>query len=210
MSIYNTARTGIKLLLLGAMSMSSVAMAQQWQGVSGAIPTPTTGVPPRGGEIRVCCPPIAQQSFNPYFAVHQLPGKNITQTYGLTFTPSAALDSQMLAYAPFAGLFAPAGWVANSVLLDAEMKELTTPNTSNPTIADFGPGTPVFQGKLRGYWTNSTIWNGTHGGHTWDQHFKDGYDVSPNHMQPNKWYMIKLTLKLGSGPINGIPIGHRV
>lgn len=57
------------------------------------------------------------------FRIHQLPVRSIADNYGLTFMPTAALDAQMKAYAPFAGLFVPFG-VPNSVLLDAEMKEL--------------------------------------------------------------------------------------
>ncbi len=163
------------------------------------MPLPIEDAPTKG-EIRVCCPPITQQSFQPYFRVHQLAGKNITQTYGLEFLPTAALDAQMQAYAPFAGLFAPLNWTANSVLLDSDMKELTIPATGTPTPGDWAAATAtVFHGKLRGWWATGTgVWNGMHGSHTWDQHYKDGMDVSPSYMQPNKWYMIKLNLKLAS------------
>ncbi len=200
MTIMKQARSGITSLLFAAAIIPSVAMAQTAPARELAGIGRGDTVQSRGS-IKVCCPPITDQSFNPYFAIHQLPGKNITQTYGLSFNPSAALDTQMKAYAPFAGLFAPAGWTPNSVLLDSEMKELVLPNTSTPTAADFSTSgnVPVYHGKIRGWFANgTTIWDGPHGTHPWRQHYNDGKDVSPSFMQPNKWYMIKLNLKLAS------------
>jgi hypothetical protein len=153
--------------------------------------------------INVCCAPITKGSWQPYFRVQQSPGKNITQTYGLTFLPSPALDAQMKAYAPFAGLFTPNGWVPNSVHLDAELRELTVSPTSTPTAADFSAGTGVYQHSLRAWWTTapSGIWNGPDAApisHGWERELEDNIHVSPAHMQPNKWYMVRLTLKLAS------------
>jgi hypothetical protein len=188
----------VKLAQLGPIRGNSVQM-------SDAIPVP------RGDSnvISVCCPPIAKQSFAPYFRVHQLAGKNITQTYGLDFLPTAALDAQMKAFAPFAALFSPYA-SPNSVLLDAEMRELNVPTTWNATSAAVTESafnsstTPVYRHALRGWWTNpgSGIWNGPHadfGNHPWEQTFQDGKHVTPgSFMQPNKWYVIKLTLQLAS------------
>lgn len=152
--------------------------------------------------INVCCAPITKGSWQPYFRVQQSPGKNITQTYGLTFLPTPALDAQMKAYAPFAGLFTPNGWVPNSVHLDAELRELTVSPTSTPTAADFS-GTVVYQHSLRAWWTTapSGIWNGPDAApisHGWERELEDNIHVTPAHMQPNKWYMVRLTLKLAS------------
>lgn len=159
------------------------------------------------GTVNVCCPPIAKESFKPMFRIHQLPGKGIADTYGVTFQPTAALDTQMKAFAPFAGLFTPNGWLAHSVLLDSEMKELTQPSTWTPTLSNVGPafaaGAPVYSHALRGWWTvpGSGVWDGPHndfGNHKWEFTYEDGKHVSPNFMKPNKWYVIKLTLKLAS------------
>lgn len=174
----------------------------------GAIKEQFEQVPIDRDVITVCCPPITQQSFASYFRVHQLPGKNITQTYGLDFLPTAALDTQMKAFAPFAGLFSPYP-SPNSVHLDAEMKELNVPVAWNATSAAVtetafnASTTSVYQHSLRAWWTvpGSGIWNGPHndfGNHPWEQNFQDGKHVSPAFMQPNKWYVIKLTLKLAS------------
>lgn len=186
--------------------------AQRQVGNPTTVP-PFDQQPDRKG-VNPCCPPIWGESFNRFFRVHQLPGKNITDTYGLEFMPDAGLDAQMKAYAPYAGLYAPAGWVANSVLLVAEMKKLTLANTSTPTAAAFNASgnVPVYvdtsgsllKHALRGWWTvpASGIWNGPHadyGAHVWEKMYMDGvHSQSPQHMQPNVWYMIKLTLQLAS------------
>jgi hypothetical protein len=206
MTIMSMARTGVKTLLLAATILPSAAMAQAGPVSAGPVGAVTSG---RGNGVEICCPPIAKQDFAKYFTHHQLPGKNITDTYGLAFGTNpallAALDTQMKAYAPFAALFAPFGWTGHSVLLDTEMKELSLPNSATPTAADFAAGgnIPVFHNKIRGWYANGTsIWDGPHAGHPWKEHFNDGKDVSPNFMKPNKWYMIKLSLNLASNKPN--------
>ncbi|MFM6931348.1 MAG: hypothetical protein ACKOUT_03790 [Novosphingobium sp.] len=161
-----------------------------------APPAPT-------GAIPTCCPPIFGQKMDNMFRVHQLPGKGLGDTYGLAFNPPAALDTQMKAFAIYAGMFAPNGWTANSVLLNAEMKKLNIPSNSTPGIGDFPPGATVSSGTLRGWWTTtpSNVWNGS-SGTPFDQMFNDGKTVSPNHMQPNTWYMVKLDLNLASKDSN--------
>ena len=172
------------------------------------------------GGVRACCPPIWDEKFSRFFRIHQLPGKNITDTYGVEFLPDAAMDTQMKAYAPYAGIYAPAGWTANSVLLVAEMKQIpTVPSTSTPTAVLFGLSSniPVLintgggtKHALRGWWTasGSGIWNGPHndfGNHPWEKMYMDGVHAqSPTHMQPDTWYMIKLTLELASKK-DGVP-----
>jgi hypothetical protein len=159
--------------------------------------------PPPTGPMPTCCPPIFNQKMDSMFRVHQLPGKGLSDTYGLGFMPPAALDTQMKAFAIYAGMFAPNGWTANSVLLNAEMKKLNIPSNATPGIGDFVPGTAVSNGTLRGWWTTtpSNVWNGS-SGTPFDQMFNDGKTVSPNHMQPNTWYMVKLDLKLASKDSN--------
>lgn len=199
MTIMKKARSGVTSLLFAATILPSIAMAQSGPEVSGRASSAAVSAL----DVKVCCPPVAENSFSSYFTHHQLPGKNITQTYGLSFTPSTALDAQMKAYAPFAALFAPATWTGHSVMLDAEMKELSLPITSTPTIGNFNTGTPVHQGKLRGWLSNGTgVWTGT--AVAWAKRFNDGGAVSPNFMKPGKWYMTKLTLKLGSNK-PGVP-----
>ena len=168
--------------------------------------------------IRACCPPIWNENFSRFFRLHQLPGKNITDTYGVEFLPDAAMDTQMKAYAPYAGFYAPAGWTANSVLLVAEMKQIpTVPPTSTPNASHFGLSTNIPvppKHALRGWWTvsGSGIWNGPHndfGNHPWEKMFMDGIHAqSPTHMQPDKWYMIKLILELASKK-DGVPSSWR-
>ncbi|MFM6931349.1 MAG: hypothetical protein ACKOUT_03795 [Novosphingobium sp.] len=158
-----------------------------------------------------CCPPIFNQKMDGMFRVDQLAGKGLSDTYGLAFTPSYWLDPQMKAFAIYAGIFAPTGWTANSVLLDSEMKELAIASNATPTIANFAGGTVVTAGALRGWWstTPSSVWNGPDGnGKPFDQKYKDGVYVSPGHMKPNTWYMIKLSLKLAS--TNGTPNSWKV
>lgn len=159
--------------------------------------------PPPTGPMTTCCPPIFGQKMDNMFRVHQLPGKGLNDTYGLAFMPPAALDTQMKAFAIYAGMFAPNGWTANSVLLNAEMKKLNIPSNSTPSINHFALGTTVSNGTLRGWWatTPSNVWNGS-SGTPFDQMFNDGKTVSPNHMQPNTWYMVKLDLKLASKDSN--------
>lgn len=183
---------------------------------------PPTEVLPAENGVRACCPPIWDENFSRFFRIHQLPGKNITDTYGVEFLPDAAMDAQMKAYAPYAGIYAPAGWTANSVLLVAEMKQLAVPVTSTPNAGSFGLGTnipvPVGTGvnkhALRGWWTisGSGIWNGPHndyGSHPWEKMYMDGVHAqSPTHMKPDKWYMIKLTLELASKK-DGVPDSWR-
>ncbi|MFM5930665.1 MAG: hypothetical protein ACKOPQ_07130 [Novosphingobium sp.] len=198
-------KTILASLALSTLGLSAPGMAQRvmpgnLDAVQAGPIKGDVGVP-RGG-INVCCPPIAKQDFAPFFRVQQSPGKNITQTYGLDFLPTAALDTQMKAYAPFAGLFAPSGY-PNSVLLDAEMRKM--PGTATPTPSSFSGGTPVHQHAMRGWWTTSpsNVWNGpatTHTpfpSHVWEKEFNDNlHPSSTGNMQPNTWYMIKLTLKL--------------
>lgn len=207
MTNMNKARTALASLLVAAVAIPTIALAQgKPPADQGQLGTAVNlgGLAVGNTSIRVCCPPVATQSFAPYFAAHQLPGKNATQTYGLNFTASAVLDAQMAAYAPFAALFAPATWTGHSVMLHAEMKELTSlPIGASPTAADFalGTNTPVNTGKLRGWYVSGGVWNGPDGPPTpyvWNTRFNDGQAVSPVHMKPNKLYMIKLTLRLGS------------
>ena len=155
------------------------------------------------GAIPTCCPPIFAQKMDGMFRVHQLPNKGLSDSYGLMFSPTALLDTQMKAYAIYAGMSAPNGWTSNSVLLNAEMKKLNIPGNATPSIGDFVPGTAVSNGTLRGWWTTtpSNVWNGS-SGTPFDQRFNDGQTVSPNHMQPNTWYMVKLTLQLASKDSN--------
>lgn len=185
-----------------------------------------------GKGIRACCPKIWEESFGKYFRVHQLPGKNITQTYGVEFLPDAAMDTQMKVYAPYAGTYAPAGWTANSVLLVAEMRKVATPLGLIPTSADFNavnsaPSSPHVvwinlaknrnEHALRGWWTSpsSGIWNGPYGPGScatvpWERTYMDGIcsKATDNHMTPNAWYVIRLKLQLASKK-NGIPDSWR-
>jgi hypothetical protein len=176
-----------------------------------------------GKGIRACCPPIWDESFTKYFRVHQLPNKNITDTYGVEFLPNSAMDTQMKAYAPYAGLYAPAGWTANSVLLVAEMRQV-----ASPTIPAFNASTTVVntvnlgirnEHALRAWWTNSGsgIWNGPFANATtagcavvpWERMYMDGIcSKAPNHMKPNTWYMIRLKLQLASVK-DGVPNSWR-
>lgn len=155
------------------------------------------------GPMPTCCPPIFGQKMDNMFRVQQLPGKGLNDTYGLAFMPPAALDTQMKAFAIYVGMFAPNGWTPNSVLLNAEMKKLNIPSNAAPSISHFPSGTTVSNGTLRGWWTTtpSNVWNGS-GSTTFDQMFNDGKTVSPNHMQPNTWYMVKLNLNLASKDSN--------
>ena len=150
-----------------------------------------------------CCPAVFAQKMDGMFRVHQLPGKGLADSYGLSFSPSPWLDPQMKSFAIYVGMFAPNGWTSNSVLLNAEMKKLNIPGNATPSIGDFVPGTAVSNGTLRGWWTTtpSNVWNGS-SGTPFDQRFNDGQTVSPNHMQPNTWYMVKLTLQLASKDSN--------
>ncbi len=202
MTISNKARSGLTSLLFAAAFIPSIATAQiappVGQGQLGTAAN-SSGPTKPNSDIKVCCPPIAERSFDPFFTHHELPGKNVTQTYGMTFNASAALDAQMTAYAPFAALFAPTSWTGHSVLLHSEMRELTLPITAIPTSANFPGGILVNQGALRGWRVNGTIWNGPDTGstYTWDKRFNDGNAVSPAFMKPNKLYMIKMTFRLG-------------
>lgn len=172
--------------------------------VEGPIRLPSDGDP--NAIALNCCPPIFNQKMDGMFRIDQLPGKGLSDNYGLTFSPSYWVDPQMKAFAIYAGIFAPTGWTANSVLLDAEMKELAIAPNATPTAADFAGGTTVTSGTLRGWWTTtpSNVWNGPDGnGKLFDQKFSDGVYVSPGHMKPNRWYVVKLSLKLAA--TNGSP-----
>lgn len=177
--------------------------------VEGATRLPSDGDP--DAIVLNCCPPIFNQKMDGMFRVDQLPGKGPSDTYGLTFTPSYWVDPQMKAFAIYAGIFVPTGWTANSVLLDAEMKELSIAPNATPTAADFAGGSTVTAGTLRGWWTTtpSNVWNGPDGnGKLFEHKFKDGVYVSPGHMKPNRWYVVKLSLKLAA--TNGTPGSWRV
>jgi hypothetical protein len=183
-----------------------------------------------GKGIRACCPRLWEEKFGKYFRVHQLPGKNVTDTYGVEFLPDTAMDNEMKAYAPYAGTYAPTGWTANSVLLVAEMRQVATSLGSTPTSNDFNNASAATEvvwtnnsltrreHALRGWYTSSGsgIWNGPFanlpaGGCAtvpWEQMYMDGICSKPPHMQPNKWYVIRLKLQLASMK-NGVPDSWR-
>ncbi|APG62008.1 hypothetical protein LPB140_03340 [Sphingorhabdus lutea] len=153
---------------------------------------------PRGdllveGEGNVCCPPITSGKWAQYFVPQQSPGKNLTLTYGYDFVASPALDAQMNAYAPFAALWTPVSHVANSVALVAEVRAWSS--STPPTNWNQSGYTDVYPGKkqLRAWWTNgSGVWTG--GG--FEQTLRDNNAIAPNHFDPNKSYMIRLSLVL--------------
>lgn len=166
-----------------------------------AIATDMTAIPvpnPDLGTLRMCCPPLARQPMNSFFRIHQQPGENTTQTYGLEFMPTAAMDTQMQAFAPFAALMMTTpGRVANSVLLVGDMRA-----TSAPTSAAYNAGTTVSSNfhALRGWWANGIgTWDGT-GPAFFRNTFMDqptpGSFLNVAHMQPNQWYVVRLKFQL--------------
>ena len=166
---------------------------------------------PRGdqGGFNLCCPPIAGQKakFPPMFRLQQSAGKNVTQTYGVTFMPSAELDTQLKAFTPFVGINVPSGLYGNSVHLRAEMRQLDEAPTVDVVSTDFADtagDTVTYAHSLRAWWIPTTgslapsgIWNGPHAGppaYNWENQFEDNRpSMAPNHMIPGKWYMVKLT-----------------
>ncbi len=160
----SNANAPVKLAQLGPVRGNPV------QAVN-AIPVP------RGDQstITLCCPPIAGQKekFPPMFRLQQSAGKNVTQTYGVTFMPTAELDTQLKAYTPFVGLHTGSLY-GNSVHLRAEMRQLDEAPTVDVTSADFDDtagDTVTYAHSLRAWWipttgglTPSGIWNGPHAG----------------------------------------------
>ncbi len=167
-----------------------------------------------------CCPLIMSGPFTSYFQYHQLPGKNISQSYGLKFlstfvygsTPETvpqtlALDKQMMPYALYAGSLGSglgtSGWNPNSVILTGEMRPVVA-----PTVAAYNAAASASFGKhaLRGWWAGGfppstnpyNVWNGSTGTE-FNKAFQDGNTplaTHPPHMTPNgQWYMIKMHLE---------------
>jgi hypothetical protein len=160
------------------------------------------GIPPRDeGNQRICCPPLASQPMTSFFRVHQQPGENVTQTYGLEFMPTAGMDTQMQAFAPFAALMLTTpGRTANSILLVGDMRATTAPTGAAYNAA--GTGGSVSSGfhALRGWWASGVgTWDGT-GPALFRNSFKDqptpGSFLNPAHMVPNQWYVVRLKFQL--------------
>ncbi len=176
----------LKSILAGAMALAVSTQASAQTKAIGCIDC----APVQRGP---CCPPITSDTFAKYFVPQQSPGKNVTLTYGYDFVASPALDAQMIAYAPFAALWTPANKYANSVALVAEVRSWNTP-TPPANWNDVG-STDVYPGKkqLRAWWAGGTgVWTG--GG--FEQTLWDNHSVAPNHFDPNKSYMIRLSLVL--------------
>lgn len=203
----------VYLMISVVLAFASVSIFAQIQPVEKSAPIirqPPIEMQKEG--IKACCPPIWEEKFDKYFRVHQLPNKNITDTYGVEFLPNSAMDTQMKAYAPYAGLYAPTSWTANSVLLVAEMRQTTAPtipafNASTTFVNTVNVGTRS-EHALRAWWTTGAgIWNGPFANATtagcavvpWERMYMDGIcSKSPNHMKPNTWYVIRLKLQLAS------------
>ncbi|QFP75646.1 hypothetical protein [Deinococcus sp. AJ005] len=174
-----------------------------------------------------CCPAVMQGTFSQYFRYHQLPGKNITQSYGLEFLSTfnypgtetipqtLTLDQQMMPFAFYIGStgagILPSGYVANSVILRAEIREITTPTGPNgtPTSNDWNQpsaiasstGTPAVRAWWAGIMPPSTnpynVWDGSGGVSGFHTEYMDGRPhLSPTYLLPNHTYMMKMSLVL--------------
>lgn len=183
-------------------------------GPAQQIDTPREGMP--NNVINVCCPPLQNKPLGQFDRLPTPSGSGL-DPYGIKFTRDPGLDGAMIGFAPFLSQFIPAGYEPNSVHLDAQLRHFNPvpfPPTSLPTSANFLSGTIVKQGSLRAWWlpvsgtlAPSGVWSGplwpdpnaSNPAYDWSHSFEDGYpggSITPAHMQPNQWYMVKLSFKV--------------
>ena len=179
---------------------------------------------PRGDPnvISMCCPPMLQGKSLGNFDRPPPPG-GPSAPFGVTFIRDPGLDAAMLAFAPFAAMYVPSGYVGNSVHLNAELHKLDEtiwPRTTLPTSTAFSQGAfvNVKQHGVRAWWlpnypttplTPSGVWDGPLTPHppsqNWEHIFEDGYynsPITPAHMLPNKWYMMRLKFQMAMKLVN--------
>ncbi len=162
--------------------------------------------------IRICCPPVAMtpSAYQSMFRVHQLPGKNSTQSYGLQFLPTAALDNQMSSFAHYLSNWTPSGYTMNSLLVVGQIKAVTPTgpivnSVQIPQASDFASGTDVSSGyhALRGWWNASpwtpptSIWTGPSG--SFANSYSDGSSsnfLASGHLKPGQWYLMHIKYQM--------------
>jgi hypothetical protein len=186
--------------------------------VGNAIPVPRDGP----NVITMCCPPMLQGKSLGNFERLPPPG-GPSAPYGVTFIRDTGLDAAMLAFAPFAAMYVPSGYVGNSIHLNAELRQLDPvdyPRTSLPTSLAFNDpqNINVKQHSVRAWWlpnypttplSPTGVWDGPLTPHppsqNWEHIFEDGYyntPITPSNMLPNKWYMIKLKFQMAMKLVN--------
>lgn len=198
-----------------------IAMAQRGpvNTVSGTtIPKNFEAIAADREGLNICCPPLDTKPLGQFDRL-PTPSGNGAAPYGIKFTRDPGLDGAMIGFAPFLSQFIPAGYEPNSVHLNAELRRLDQtlfPRTSLPTSAAFTTGTPtsVKQHSLRSWWlpvagtlAPTGVWSGplwpnpnaSNPAYDWSRIFEDGYpsgSITPAHMQPNQWYMVKLKFQV--------------
>ena len=174
------------------------------------------------GQGQSCCPAVMSGPFSQYFKYDQLPGKNITQSYGLRFLTNfvypnpvvdtipqtLALDQQMMPFSYYIGVYGagylPLGYVANSVILRAEIRDVTIPTGPNGTAIQSYWNHPSAAASstgiypVRAWWSSLPTSNNPY--NVWDgsnpSYFHNQYSDGNSHiaLQPNHTYMMKMSL----------------